>query len=82
MTSRLVVEADCRDVWPEEMVSPAPPVMRPFAVRYPVARKLVDETEAREDWPATASVPADCKYPVAVRFVPEAFVKFKVGNNP
>ena len=52
--------------------------------RYPEAAEIlpVEETLAREDWPETARVPPDWRYPLAVRFVPEAFVKVRVGKRP
>ena len=50
-------------------------------MRYPVARRLVEETEARLDWPEMFRV-APWKYPDAVTLVPDAFVKFRVGKTP
>ena len=41
---------------------------------YPVARKLVEETEAREDWPEAERVPNEPP-PVAVMFVEETLVE-------
>ena len=41
---------------------------------------MVEETEAREDWPATARVPALWRAVAAVRFVEETFVKTPVAK--
>ena len=48
---------------------------------YPVAVRFVEETEAREDWPVAFRVAAEI-FPDAVMFVPEAFVKRRVGKRP
>ena len=47
--------------------------MFPETFRYPVAKRLVDETDCRLDWPEANKLPV-WRYPDAVRFVPEAFV--------
>ncbi len=57
-------------------------VVVPATRRYPVAPTLVDETEARFDWPETFKVPPDWRLVAAVRFVPEALVKEKVVMVP
>ena len=53
----------------------------PWTVRYPVARRFVEETEASEDWPEMFKE-APWRKPEAERLVPEALVKFKVGKVP
>ena len=46
-----------------------------------MAKRLVEETEARDDWPVILSVAAEI-LPDAVTFVPEAFVNRRVGKRP
>lgn len=70
----LVKVIPCNDETPETVR--APPI-----VANPVVERLVEETLAKDDCPEMFNV-APWRYPDAVRFVPLAFVKLRVGNKP